>query len=240
VPVSGLAVYDDDESGHRFNARKTWGRLFGGIKLGAVVSHVTEELEKAGKKMHSRGLESTYIGRVDVGDSFGEGGLIRRRPSGRVVFCYFRGFRCILLPIFCVMNSVRHCTAVARYNCTLLVISVDDYMKLQETGLMTSECQRLLWGMQRLLLTMYGAVAGAGDEDVKLFSSLPWLRSLGHDSIVRLAGQAKKSTLPAGQIIVQEGEGARRAGLRCSALVFSCAVVCFRFSLHDNVRNQVR
>jgi CRP-like cAMP-binding protein len=142
VPVSGLAVYDDDESGHRFNARKTWGRLFGGIKLGAVVSHVTEELEKAGKKMHSRGLESTYIGRVDVGDSFGEGGLIRRRPSGRVVFCYFRGFRCILLPIFCVMNSVRHCTAVARYNCTLLVISVDDYMKLQETGLMTSECQR--------------------------------------------------------------------------------------------------
>jgi hypothetical protein len=106
--------------------------------------------------------------------------------------------------------------------------------------LMTSECQRLLWGMQRLLLTMYGAVAGAGDEDVKLFSSLPWLRSLGHDSIVRLAGQAKKSTLPAGQIIVQEGEGAKRAGLRCSALVFSCAVVCFRFSLHDNVRNQVR
>jgi hypothetical protein len=78
---TGLAVYDDDESGHKFNARKTWGRLLGGVKLGAVVGHVTDELEKAGKKMHNRGLESSYIGRVDVGDSFGEGGLVRRRPG---------------------------------------------------------------------------------------------------------------------------------------------------------------
>lgn len=74
-----VAVYDEETNS--FNARKTWGKLFGGVKLAAIVANAADELEKAGKKMHHRGAEAAFIGMASKGESFGEGGLLSRRPG---------------------------------------------------------------------------------------------------------------------------------------------------------------
>lgn len=82
----------------RFDARKTWGRVFGGIKLAAVLAVAADEfVEKA--VTHKKAVKATvaappasrmFAKIVSRGMSFGDDVLLVRRPG-----MYFEGMSCM-------------------------------------------------------------------------------------------------------------------------------------------------
>lgn len=79
VVTKSLAVYNEETK--TLDARKTWGRVFGGLQLAGVLASATEELEKSVKKAHTRTAESHFMGFVRVGEALGEAGILERRPG---------------------------------------------------------------------------------------------------------------------------------------------------------------
>lgn len=88
----------------KFDARKTWGRVFGGIKLAAILATAVEEFVDKGAKRAAKYVsrfvfvseckfhgylcavcvrrlaETHFVLNVAKGDSFGEPGLLQRKP----------------------------------------------------------------------------------------------------------------------------------------------------------------
>lgn len=135
---------EGEEAPPPFDPRRTWGRVFGGIRLAAMVANAAEELERAQVKRPAVKGDPTHVGTLARGDSFGESCLLDRRPSESIPLPLSipRNPSLPPLPILPPHSfgpraaTVRPTSAVCRRQCTLLFLDRDAYMSLAERNLL--------------------------------------------------------------------------------------------------------
>lgn len=91
-PKSTVVVYTETRE---IDARRTWGRVLGGLQLAAVLSTAAEELEKSvrkgGHQVSKAAIEATqFLGFARTGEAFGDNGLLERRPGNVSLQCFRR------------------------------------------------------------------------------------------------------------------------------------------------------